>query len=727
MRRSLLASVATVAIVAAGAASAEPVFNRIASFPVAANLPQGSDTNSETSSEIITATPDGMMLIYSDSPFGGIGFIDIADPAAPKAGGFLAMDGEPTAVAAHGAKVLVSVNTSASFTAPSGMLKVVDVASRAVEATCDLGGQPDSIAVSPAGDFVAVAIENERDEDLGEGGLPQMPAGNLTLFALTATGVDCASRRVVDLTGIAAVAPEDPEPEFVAINARGEVAVTMQENNHIAIVDGASGQVVSHFSAGSIDLANVDTAEEGALTFDSTLQAVPREPDAVKWLDDNRLVTANEGDWKGGSRGFTIFAKDGTVQYESGLTMEYEAALLGHYPEGRSGNKGIEPEGMEAATFNGQRYFFVLAERASVIGVYKDTGAVPEFVQMLPSGISPEGAIAIPARGLLATANEADLVEDGAARSHVMIFALQDGTPAYPSIRSVMQGDQPLGWGALSGLAADPEQAGMLYAVSDSVYGMQPSIFTIDATQTPALITGRILVNRFGQAGQKIDLEGVVSDGNGGFWLASEGRTDRLIPHALYRVDGKGRIRQEVAFPEALLAHEIRFGLEGITRVGSGDDTVLWMAVQREWKDDPKGMVKLLTYTPKTKEWGAVHYPLDKGETGWVGLSDITVHDGKLYVLERDNLIGDAARIKRVYTIDLAGLTPAKIGESLPVAQKTLWRDLMGDLKSATNGYVVDKVEGFTIDAAGNVFAVTDNDGVDDSSGETHFLRLGKM
>ena len=161
--------------------------------------------------------------------------------------------------------------------------------------------------------------------------------------------------------------------------------------------------------------------------------------------------------------------------------------------------------------------------------------------------------------------------------------------------------------------------------------------------------------------------------------------------------------------------------------MGTGDDTVLWMAVQREWKDDPKGMVKLLTYTPKTREWAAVHYPLDTGDAGWVGLSDITVHDGKLYVLERDNQIGDAARIKRVYTVELAGLTPAKIGETLPVVQKTLWRDLMDDLKSATNGYVVDKVEGFTIDAAGEVFAVTDNDGVDDSSGETHFLRLGKM
>ncbi len=36
-------------------------------------------------------------------------------------------------------------------------------------------------------------------------------------------------------------------------------------------------------------------------------------------------------------------------------------------------------------------------------------------------------------------------------------------------------------------------------------------------------------------------------------------------------------------------------------------------------------------------------------------------------------------------------------------------------------------MEGFTIDAAGNAYIVTDNDGVDDSFGETLFLSLGKV
>ena len=64
--------------------------------------------------------------------------------------------------------------------------------------------------------------------------------------------------------------------------------------------------------------------------------------------------------------------------------------------------------------------------------------------------------------------------------------------------------------------------------------------------------------------------------------------------------------------------------------------------------------------------------------------------------------------------------------KALPTVKKEEVRDLIPDLK-ALNGYVVDKVEGFTIDAAGNGYVVTDNDGVDDSSGETLFFSIGPV
>ena len=58
------------------------------------------------------------------------------------------------------------------------------------------------------------------------------------------------------------------------------------------------------------------------------------------------------------------------------------------------------------------------------------------------------------------------------------------------------------------------------------------------------------------------------------------------------------------------------------------------------------------------------------------------------------------------------------------MVKKELVHDFLPDLASLTNGYVVDKLEGFTFDAAGNAFAITDNDGVDDSSGETLFWKV---
>lgn len=706
------------------AAGAEPVFNRVATFPVAENLPAGTDPKTPTSAEIITASPDGQTLIYSDSPHGGIGLIDIRDPHAPKAGGYITMEGEPTSVAAVAGNVLVAVNTSASKAAPAGNLTTVSLADRTVVGTCDLGGQPDSVAVSPDGTVAAVAIENERDEDVADGDLPQMPAGFLAIVSLRDGAPDCATMKRVDLTGIAGVAPSDPEPEFVSINARNEIVLTLQENNHIAIVDAATGAVTASFGAGTADLDGIDAEDDGRLEFSDTAAGVAREPDAVKWLGPDRFVVADEGDWKGGSRGFTIFRRDGSLAYESGSAFEQAAARLGHYPDKRSDAKGIEPEGLEVARFGDDTLIFVLAERGSVVGVFRDTGEAPELLQVLPSGISPEGGVAIPARNLLATANEVDLVEDGGARSHVMIYERSDAPMAYPEIVSDAADGHVLGWGALSGLSADPAAPRHFHAVSDSAYKGAPTIYAIDASARPARITDATVVTRGGKPAEALDLEGIAPDGAGGFWLASEGDAETSVPHALIHVDGRGAITEEVPFPDALLAGQTRFGAEGVAMI----DGRLWLAIQRPWKDDAKNQTKLLSYDPAAKSWGAVAYPLEApAGDGWVGLSEIAVHGDHAYLIERDNGIGAAATLKAITRVALSDLQPAPLGGPLPLVAKTVVRDLIPDLKGQTNGYVVDKIEGLAIDAEGTATVVTDNDGVDDSSGETLFFTVGKL
>jgi hypothetical protein len=524
------------------------------------------------------------------------------------------------------------------------------------------------------------------------------------------------------MTGMAGVAADDPEPEFVDVNDAGETVVTLQENNHIVVI-AADGTIAGHFPAGAVDLEGIDTKRDGRLDFSAAKQGVLREPDAVKWLDNDHFAVANEGDYEGGSRSWTIFRKDGTVVFESGASLERAIAEIGHYPEHRSRSKGAELESVEIAAFGGTPMAFVASERGSVIGVYDLTDpANPVLKQLLPSGVSPEGMVAIPARNLFATANEVDLREDGLAPAHVMVYALAKGPAAYPMITSA-GAEGLIGWGALSGLVADPEVPGRLFAVSDSVYGGAPTIYTIDATQTPARITAALVVTRNGDAAQKLDLEGIALDGEGGFWLASEGRSDRLIPHALYQVDAEGEIQQEIALPAEMLSNETRFGFEGITKVGD----VLWMAMQREWKDDPAGLVKLVAYNTADETWGAVHYPLDKpGADAWMGLSEITADGDWIYIVERDNQIAGAAATKKLYRLPASAMQPAALGGALPVVTKELVRDMLPDL-SALNGYAVDKIEGFAIDSAGTGFVVTDNDGVDDSSGETLFWSIGAM
>lgn len=703
-------------------ATADTAFNRIATFATPQNMAVGEDRSRETSAEIISVSEDGMTLVYSDSPLGVIGLIDITDPAAPRPMGNIATGGEPTTAVFIGGLIFAGVDTSESFTAPSGKLVTVDPATRAVTAECDIGGQPDSVAKAPDGSFLAIAIENQRDEDAGDGGLPQMPAGYVVKLPVVDGVADCAAQVRIDLTGLAAVAPEDPEPEFLDVNPAGEIVVTMQENNHIVVI-GADGAVASHFNAGEVEVAGIDTRRDGALNFTETKAAVPREPDGIAWIDADHFAMTNEGDWKGGTRTWSIFRRDGTLVWDSGASLERAIAAIGHYPDHRSHTKGVELESVEIATFGGTPMAFVASERASIVAVYDLTDpAAPVLRQLLPSGVSPEGIVAIPARNLIATANEVDLREDGLAPAHVMIYALAEGPAAYPMLTS--EGSEPLiGWGAMSGLVADPEKAGVLYAVSDSVYGAQPAIYTIDTTRSPAGIVAKTVVTRGGDPAQKLDLEGITTDGKGGFWLASEGRSDRLIPHALYQVNAKGEIRTEVALPPELLVNEIRFGFEGIARVG---DT-LWMAVQREWKDDPKGMVKLLSYNTADKSWGAVHYPLEApAEGGWMGLSEITLHGDHVYLIERDNQIAERAAVKRLYRVALAEMVPAPLGGALPVVRKELVRDLLPDL-AVTRGFAVDKIEGFAVDAAGVGWVVTDNDGVADSSGETLFWSIGRI
>lgn len=102
-------------------------FNCVATFTVCSQIGSSCESNDVTAAETAAASTDGMTVIYTDSPKGQIGFVDITDPTNPKPLGKVATGGEPTSVAVVGNFAVVGVDTSTSFTAPSGKLVVLDI------------------------------------------------------------------------------------------------------------------------------------------------------------------------------------------------------------------------------------------------------------------------------------------------------------------------------------------------------------------------------------------------------------------------------------------------------------------------------------------------------------------------------------------------------------------------------------------------------------------------
>lgn len=730
LRGRFLKSVSLAVLFGLGAVSAAQAdfFERINTYPVYKTLPEGADKATETVAEIIYASKDGRTVAFTDSPGDAIVFVNAGNPLNIQPMGRADLEGEPTSVAVGEKAAYAGVNTSEDFVNASGHLAVIALNDMGIAARCDAKGQPDSVAISPDGKFVAIAIENERDEDLNDGVIPQMPGGHLAIFDLDDNGMptNCDAVRIVDLTGLAETAPTDPEPEFVSINSKNHAVVTLQENNHIAVVDLASGKVVADFSAGAATAENVPVKKARMSDASGSSVDALREPDAVAWIDDERFVTANEGDYEGGSRGFTIWNAKGDVLFDSGNQMEHLGMSHGHYPAKRAHKKGTEPEGVAVGEFGGETLIFVNSERGNFVAVYKDTGGEPEFVQFLPTHVGPEGLLAIPSRDLFVVANEVDSAEDN-VRSHITLYKFGAKASAYPSVVSDTDPEKgaPIGWGAISALAADPADANKLYAVSDSFYD-DGRIYTLDISAQPARITSYTTVTGFNQ--ERLDLEGIAVARDGGFWLASEGHPKKERGHLLLKVGTDGTVQEEITLPQSLIDQQKRFSFEGVSEFEMDGKKLVAVAVQREWNDDPKGHTKIGIYNPADKTWGFVHYPLDAPRSaagGWVGLSEIvSLGEGRFAVLERDNKGGEDAAIKQITVVSLEGVTPVAHGETLPVLKKRFAMDILPAMAQG-KGWILDKPEGLAVTADGRLILVTDNDGVDDAPGETQLIDLG--
>ena len=690
--------------------------------------------------EIVTATPNGLTLLYTSADAGALGLVDITDPARPvllprvdvRLGGV----GEPTSVAISpdGRYAVVALRLDDDVANPRrGFLRVYDVRNpRAVKHVKDLsvGIGPDSLALAGSGKTLraVIAIEDEETDAKGDATLGGQRPGRIDVVGLqdlyggASSGLQ-SIELVVALQALpGALYPADPQPEFVSRSPNGRTAaVTLQENNAVALIDLSDprrARLLRVLSAGTVTrTGNADLQRDKEIAFQDSFTG-RREPDAVSWVSNDVFALANEGDGKKdkdgtlpGGRGFTLMNTRGDVVYETGERTEQRALLHGHYPDSRSAAKGVEIEGVTSARFGGRPYLLVGSERGAFLEVHEVSDPKqPRFVQWLPTGLSPEGITTVTRRAdgqqLAVTANEGD--------GSINLYRFH-ATGAPLDEPQIVARDASMPWGALSGLTTDGTH---LYAVPDNAFA-QSRIWRLNMAEAAQ---GRVVIDQVTPLTDngrplKLDPEGIARVADG-FWIASEGAT--VDGNELVKVNAAGVLQQRVKLPasvQALFASaKTSTGFEGVT--ASADGQTLYMAVQRGY-DLNKPQAAILKLHLPTMAWTSALVPLDQhsrdAKQFWMGLSEIQLTDnGRLLLLERDKGGGEGrainAEVKRIYSVHAADVVDGA------VLKKTLVKDLRKDFT-----WLHEKAEGMVVHQ-GELWVVNDNDG----AGWTRLLNAGR-
>lgn len=318
---------------------------------------------------------------------------------------------------------------------------------------------------------------------------------------------------------------------------------------------------------------------------------------------------------------------------------------------------------------------------------------------------------------------------------------------AYPTLESADRANgTPIPFGSLSGLSYSASD-GLIYSIDDSFYRVNRA-FAINATQTPPTIVAEYFVSDMNDVfgsflrnlgltavlddlirddnGLNVDFEGISASADGGFWAVHQGEgstgVDFETPNLLFKFDSEFVIVDVISLPDEVNAGQTDFGLKGVAEDGDGARVVVVFELPLQTESDPR----ICAYDTGSSSWECYFYVVDAVESqngGYVGLSDIvSIGDGYFYVIERDNGYGFDAAVKRVYVVDMS--TPLT---ELQTLEKALKFDMLVTLEMATNGPIVEKVDGLTMTPNGDVWILNDNDGLRDNSGETLFLNLGDL
>ena len=117
-----------------------------------------------------------------------------------------------------------------------------------------------------------------------------------------------------------------------------------------------------------------------------------------------------------GGRSFTIWnGMTGSLVFDSKNDLDKRSNDFATYDDGRSDDKGSEPESVVVAKMGDKNILFVGLERADTVMVYDITNpSAPQYLQSIKTGDAPEGLLFIPAsksptnRSLIVVSSEGD-------------------------------------------------------------------------------------------------------------------------------------------------------------------------------------------------------------------------------------------------------------------------------------------------------------------------------
>lgn len=136
----------------------------------------------------------------------------------------------------------------------------------------------------------------------------------------------------------------------------------------------------------------------------------------TKTLGDANKDGLYEALYSFGARSFSVWnGNTGNLVFDSKNELDVKANAATFYDDGRSDDKGVEPEGITIGKVGNKNIAFIGMERADAVALYDVTNpSAPVFLKMIKAGDAPEGVLFIAAKdsptkkSLLIISNEDD-------------------------------------------------------------------------------------------------------------------------------------------------------------------------------------------------------------------------------------------------------------------------------------------------------------------------------